>query len=150
MPTLLVWSQGMTLRSMPSLATCLQSFSGSYGKFLGACWKGLIWGSIHNLQCPDMLSMVSNELRKAFIRDITSFAASLVNGVAVVGCFRANLGCWGAVSFRWQYGLVVADLSVYRALMRCFLGFASMDSIAVDDASLGTLISKIHNLLQAA
>ena len=42
--------------------------------------------------------MMLNELEKAFLKNRTWFAASLVTGVAVVGCFRAGLSCQGTAS----------------------------------------------------
>ena len=42
-----------------------------------------------------MLSMVSNKLGKAFIRDNMSLVASLVTVVAVIGFFKAGLGYGG-------------------------------------------------------
>ena len=47
---------------------------------------------------PGMLPVVSNELRKVFIRDSESFAALLVTGVVMVGCFKEVLGCLGTAS----------------------------------------------------
>ena len=50
-------------------------------------------GPMYVVQCSGMLLMVSNELENTFLRDRTSFVASVVTGVAVVGCFRMALSC---------------------------------------------------------
>ena len=91
-----------------------------------------------------MLPVISNELAKAFMSDSMSSMESLVTGAAVIGCFREGLGCQGTASS--SGGVWVGSgksVCVGGVNEMYFHGWYSMESFVVENASFGTVISKM-------